>query len=310
MKSQFKKVVGLMLIGANGAGKSTLMKVISGVNSNYSGEIFFNGEKIEIRSPREAFKYGVQTVYQEVDTALVPSLTVAENLYMNKLVNQMEKVQFINWSEVYSLSKKQLEELKIDIDVRKKVEDLTLAEKQMVLIAKAVMEDCKFLLLDEPTAPLSNTETEKLFDIVNKLVKENNVGVVFISHRLHELFEICDEITIMREGRVVHHQAVDEDLTIRKIVDYMLGDKKVIAFNRESCGTDKTVLKVKNLSEAEGKIKNISFDLREGEVLGVAGLVGGGKTELCKALFGAYDVDCEELQIDGKDIRIKNQLKP
>jgi simple sugar transport system ATP-binding protein len=294
------------LIGANGAGKSTLMKVISGVNSNYEGEIFYNGELIEIRSPREAFEYGIQTVYQEVDTALVPSLTVGENIYMNKLVNQMGKKQMINRSEVYSVSQRQLKDLKINIDVHKKVEDLTLAEKQMILIAKAVIEDCKFLLLDEPTAPLSNSETERLFEIVRKLVKEKNVGIVFISHRLQELFEICEEITIMREGKIVHEQKIDQDLTIRKIVDYMLGDKKVVSFQRENPKIGETILSVKNLNEEEDRVSNISFELREGEILGIAGLVGGGKTELCKALFGVYDTSWEEFLLDGKNLNIKN----
>ncbi len=232
------------LIGANGAGKSTLMKVISGVNSNYDGEIFLNGEGIEIRSPRDAFGFGVQTVYQEVDTALVPSLTVAENIYMNKLVNQMGKRQIVNWTQVYSVARKQLKDLDIDINVNKRVDELTLAEKQMVLIAKAVLEDCKFLLLDEPTAPLSNSETEKLFSIVRSLVKDKGVGVVFISHRLQELFEICDYITIMREGRVVHEQVIDKDLTVRHIVEHMLGDKTVVLFDRKAGSVGETILTV------------------------------------------------------------------
>lgn len=293
------------LIGANGAGKSTLMKVISGVNSNYDGEIFLNGKSIEIRSPREAFGFGVQTVYQEVDTALVPSLTVAENIYMNKLVNQMGKRQIVNWNQVYSVARKQLKDLDIDINVNKRVDELTLAEKQMVLIAKAVLEDCKFLLLDEPTAPLSNSETEKLFSIVRNLVKDKGVGVVFISHRLQELFEICDYITIMREGRVVHEQVIDKDLTVRHIVEHMLGDNTVVLFDRKAGSVGETILTVENLSEKDSKVKNVSFELKKGEILGIAGLVGGGKTELCKALFGVYDTSHDKFILDGREIKQK-----
>lgn len=294
------------LIGANGAGKSTLMKVISGVNSNYEGEILFNNNPVEIRSTKDAFAIGIQTVYQEVDTALVPSLTVAENIFMNKLVNQMKNKQFVNWKEVYSVAKQQLSDLNININVNKRVEELTLAEKQMVLIAKAVLEDCKFLLLDEPTAPLSNSETEQLFSIVRDLVKEKNVGVVFISHRLQELFEICEHITIMREGRIVHEQEMDENLTVKDIVEHMLGEKNIVLFNRQQGKIGDVLLEVNNLTEKEEKVRNISFALREGEILGIAGLVGGGKTELCKTLFGLYETNYEKFSLNGIDVKQKS----
>ena len=190
------------LIGANGAGKSTLMKVLSGAYHHFTGEIYLDGEKVNIRSPKDSQDYGIQIVYQEVDTALISYLTVGENIMLNETVNDMGKKQIISWKEIHRKAAEVLDSMNVKVSTRKLVSELTLAEKQMVLIARSILKDCKFLILDEPTAPLSHSETNELFRIVRDL-KQRNVGVIFISHRLPELFEICDEITVMRNGQFV-----------------------------------------------------------------------------------------------------------
>lgn len=200
----FKTETGTVhaLIGANGAGKSTLMKALSGAYSHYTGEIWIDGHLVTIRSPRQAKDLGIQIVYQEVDTALVPYLTVGENIMLDETVHAMRSKHWIRWNAVHSNAELILKRMNVQVSTRKLVSELTLAEKQMVLIARAISRKCRFLILDEPTAPLSHAETAELFRIVRDL-KDDNVGVIFISHRLPELFEICDDITIMRDGEFV-----------------------------------------------------------------------------------------------------------
>jgi simple sugar transport system ATP-binding protein len=294
------------LIGANGAGKSTLMKVLSGVNSHYSGKIYIDGEECEIRSPKAAKNLGIEIVYQEVDVALVPYLTVGENIMLNTLANKMNKKQVVNWPHVRKTAKQALNRLGMDIDVRKLVSELSLAEKQMVLIARAVVEQCKFLILDEPTAPLSRTETENFFKIVRNLAQMENVGIVFISHRLAELFEICEHITIMKDGMVVKDMPITSDLTINQIVEYMLGRKFDENYPKKVVEIGDVLLNVKNLTERTNKVVNIDMTVKRGEIVGIAGLVGAGKTELCKTLFGAYRVSSGDVILNGKKINPKN----
>jgi simple sugar transport system ATP-binding protein len=294
------------LIGANGAGKSTLMKVLSGVNSHYTGQVFIDGQEVEIRSPKAAKELGIEIVYQEVDVALTPSLSVAENIMTNVLVNKMGKKQFINWNYIRSAAKDALTRLGVDIDVRKPVSELTLAEKQMVLLASAARERCKFLVLDEPTAPLSNTETENLFKVVRRLAKEENVGIVFISHRLPELFEICEHITIMRDARVVQDMDITPELTSKQIVEYMLGRKFDEVYQKKNVPIGDALLELDALTEESDKIHGVSLTVRSGEIVGIAGLVGAGKTELCKTIFGAYRSSKGSVNLRGKNITPKS----
>jgi simple sugar transport system ATP-binding protein len=290
------------LVGANGAGKSTLMKVLSGVNRHYTGQVFINGTEVEIRSPKAAKDLGIEIVYQEVDVALTPTLSVAENIMTNVLVNKMGKKQFVNWNSIRSSAREALARLGVDIDVRRPISDLSLAEKQMVLLASAARERCKFLVLDEPTAPLSNTETENLFKVVRFLAKEENVGIVFISHRLPELFEICEHITIMRDAQVVKDMDITPDLSVKQIVEYMLGRKFDEVYEKKTVPIGDVLLEINNLTEAEGRIKNINLQVRSGEIVGIAGLVGAGKTELCKTIFGAYRSSQGEVKLKGLNV--------
>lgn len=294
------------LIGANGAGKSTLMKVLSGVNSHYDGKIFIDGKEEEIRSPKVAKSKGIEIVYQEVDTALIPYLTVAENIMLNSIVNKMEGQQFVKWQDIFKRSEKILEKLNISINVRQLVSELSLAQKQMILIARAVVEECRFLILDEPTAPLSNTETKELFRIVRELSQKENVGIIFISHRLHELFEICESITIMKDGMVVANKLIDHNITPKDVVEMMLGRQ----FNEQHCKKKveigEVLLEVNQLSEKRGCVKEIDMYVKKGEIVGISGLVGAGKTELCKTLFGAFPISSGEIKLKGNQLKIKN----
>jgi simple sugar transport system ATP-binding protein len=291
------------LIGANGAGKSTLMKVLSGAYNHYTGEIYLDGQKVHIRSPKDAQNYGIQIVYQEVDTALIPYLTVGENIMLNETVNDMGSRQLVNWKEIHRKAAEVLESMNVKVSTRKLAGELTLAEKQMVLIARSILKDCKFLILDEPTAPLSHSETTELFRIVREL-KKRNVGVIFISHRLPELFEICDDITVMRNGQFVIKESI-ADTTSNRVIEQMLGQKLADQFPKHAVEIGDTILEVKGLSD-EGIIRNISMHVRAGEVLGLAGLVGAGKTELCKTLFGATRKTAGDIILKGKTLRIKN----
>lgn len=294
------------LVGANGAGKSTLMKVLSGVNTHYSGKVYIDENEAPILSPKAAKDLGIEIVYQEVDVALVPYLTVAENIMLGSIANRMGKKQIVNWSSIRKSAREMLSRLGMKIDVHKRVEELSLAEKQIVLIARAMVEKCKFLILDEPTAPLSNTETENFFNVVRFLAREENVGIVFISHRLAELFEICEHITIMKDGAVVKDMDISKDLTINQIVEYMLGRKYDENYPKKIVPIGDVLLDARGLTERDGRVKNIDLTVRAGEIVALSGLVGAGKTELCKLLFGAYRRGGGEVKIAGKSVHPKN----
>lgn len=289
------------LIGANGAGKSTLMKVLSGAYDHYRGEIYLQGEKVNIRFPKQAKQLGVQMVYQEVDTALVPSLTVGENIMLEHLVHNMGRKQLINWKTLHKRASDILASLHVQISTYSQIEELTLAEKQMVLIARAISDQCKCLILDEPTAPLSNTETEELFRLI-RLLKEQGVAIIFISHRLPELFAICEEITVMRNGELVMKEQV-ASTSQNHVVEHMLGKKLDEQYPEKHLSIGEPILEVTGLSDGN-MIHNLSIQVKRGEIVGLAGLVGAGKTEICKALFGATPHTSGEVTVQGKKVKL------
>ena len=302
------------VVGANGAGKSTFMKVLSGVNSNYTGDITIDGESVRITNTKVAKDLGIEIVYQEVDTALVPNLSVGENIMMDYLTNGIGKSGLVNWGHLHKEASDILNRLELPISSRQMVATLTLAQKQMVVIARAMIGKCRFLILDEPTAPLSQKETEQLFELVRKL-KEDGVGIIFISHRLNELFEICDSITVLRDGQHIKTFDLDKTVTQDYIVELMLGkvfDQKV---DKSGRSIGENVLETRKLSDSKGTIQNIDIYVRKGEIIGVSGLVGAGKTELCKTIFGALGKYSGEILINGKEVvnsspaqAVKNEL--
>lgn len=288
------------LIGANGAGKSTLMKVLAGANGQYEGEILINGERVDINNPIEAKNNGIVIVYQEVDVALVPHLTVAENIMMDAIVSKGQKL-FVDWNHINKTAERELKSLGLDIDIYAKISDLTLSQKQMVLIGRAVFQKAKFLILDEPTAPLSVEETKKLFDIVNKL-KADGMSVIFISHRLDEVFQISEKITVLKDGQYVGTYWI-KDMTIDGIVEKMLGKKLENTYPKHIGEIGEEALVVKNLS-GTGGINNVNLTVKKGEIVGLAGLVGGGKTELCKLLFGEGRISEGEVILNGEPVNL------
>lgn len=293
------------LVGANGAGKSTLMKILAGANPGYTGDLFLDGEEISIRTPIAAKRAGVQIVFQEVDTALIPYLSVAENIMLNDMIMNMGKKQFVNWPKIRREAKKVLDRLHISLDVNKRVEELSLAQKQIVLIARAIQSSCKFLLLDEPTAPLSDNETKDLFDLVFKLQRTENIAIVFITHRINEVLQICKSYTAMRNGEIVGTFPINDKTSVKEIVEHMLGRSYEENFHKDYVEIGEKVFEVNNLTEKDDKIKNVSLYIREGEIVGIAGLVGAGKSELCKTIFGALKKKEGSIILKGRELIIK-----
>lgn len=270
------------LTGANGAGKSTLMAVLCGTHAHYEGEIVINNQPVSVRSPWDAKQLGIHLVQQEVDVALVPGLSIAENIMLDRLA---EPGLGFSWRAVREQAREALAQLDITLDVRRPIDSCTLAEKQQILLARALSHHCRFLILDEPTAPLDQHESERLFTVVRRL-QQQGIGVVFISHRIHELKAICDTLTVLRDGKLIESSPMN-DLSGEQIVEKMLGHELSDIFppQRPPHG-EEILLQVDGLHD-EGLLQDISLRLRKGEILGIAGLAGAGKTELCKALFGA-----------------------
>lgn len=283
------------LTGANGAGKSTLMAVLSGAYDHFTGEILLDGQPVTIRSPRDAKQLGIHLVQQEVDVALVPGLSVAENIMLDRLA---EGGQLYRWGAMRRQARALLEQLDVQIDVRRKVEHCTLAEKQQILLARALSHHCRFLILDEPTAPLDQHESERLFAVVRRL-QDSGIGVVFISHRIHELKAICDRLTVLRDGELIESGPM-QDLSGEQIVERMLGHQLDDIYPPRRPPFSETVLLHIDGLHDEQLLKDITLTLRKGEILGIAGLAGAGKTELCKALFGASASRVTQGELHGK----------
>lgn len=270
------------LTGANGAGKSTLMAVLCGTHDHYEGEITINNQPVSIRTPRDAKQLGIHLVQQEVDVALIPGLSIAENIMLDQLA---ETGHAYRWADVRKRARDALAQLDVVMDVRRSIDTCTLAEKQQILLARALSHHCRFLILDEPTAPLDQHESERLFAVVRRL-QQQGIGVVFISHRIHELKAICDTLTVLRDGKLIESGPMAE-LSGEQIVEKMLGHELSDIYPpRRPPYSDEVLLSVDGLHD-EQLLKDISLRLRKGEILGIAGLAGAGKTELCKALFGA-----------------------
>jgi len=288
------------LVGANGAGKSTLMKVLSGAETADEGTIRLDGKELSITSPRDAKQIGIDLVQQEVDVALVPYLTVAENICLD-LLTDGTMTGFVSQRRYIQRAKEALATLQADISVKTRVEELRLAEKQLVLIARALVQERRFLILDEPTAPLSQAETSHLFSVVRRLA-ERGLGIIFISHRLQELYEICDSISVMRDGQLISRHLLT-DITKEAVVEQMLG-RQLTSVAKTSRVNATNVLTVE--SATNGDVHDISLTVQAGEVVGIAGLVGAGKTELCKALFGDRPFQEGEVRIGGKAHRLRD----
>lgn len=288
----------MALLGENGAGKSTLMKILSGVYQKDTGRVILEGKELEILSPRDAMSKGIAIIHQELN--LIPYLTVYENIFLGREAKlssgRLDKKKMIKESE--EIFKK----LNVNIDPISQVSQLSIAQQQMVEIAKALSLDAKIIIMDEPTDTLTDQEVHILFKIINEL-KKNGKGIVYISHRINEIFEIADKITVLRDGKfIVEKQIseVDED----EIIKLMVGRTLEKQFPYMEVDFSGQILKVEGLSNRH--LNNINFTLNRGEILGISGLVGAGRTELAKTLFGVYGKDSGKIILDGEDIDIKS----
>ncbi len=293
----------MALVGANGAGKSTLIKILTGYYSHYEGAIEVDGAPANIHRPSDARREGIQAVYQEVDTVLVPNLTVAENLLLIETVQDTSH-RFMNWGAMNKRAREFLADMHLDIDPKRRVEELVLHEKQMLVIARAVHQQVKYLIFDEPTTSLSLREVDQLFAVIERL-KGEGIGIIYISHRLAEVRRIADDITILRGGRKVAHFPVSE-FDVGRISEAMLGAPVTEAFPpKKQMATDHVMLDVRGLNRKK-VLHDLNFRVQQGEILGVAGLVGAGKTELMRAIFGADPIDSGTVSVDGAMQTIKS----
>lgn len=289
------------LLGANGAGKSTLMKILSGAYRADGGDIAADGRTLRIASPADAKKSGIHCVYQEVDSALVPQLTVAENVMLDALASK-ESGLWIRTGDRAKRAKSVLSRLGADIDVNRKVAELSLAQKQIVLLARIVAQDAKAIIFDEPTAPLSDGECKALFRIMHEL-KDSGVACIFITHRLPEVLEHADWVTVMRDGQKVHSGPASE-ISAEGIIGHMLGKTFEEEFPKRETKIGEALLKAEGIRRGY-KVRGADLEVRSGEVLAVVGLVGAGKTEFARILGGADKHEEGRIEMRGKKLSFR-----
>jgi len=288
------------LLGENGAGKSTLMKILSGAQPADSGSIHISGEPVHIHSPHHAQQLGVSMIYQEFN--LSPYLSIAENIFLGR-EPKLRGTPFINWRTMYGDAREILARIRVNLDVRRPVNECSVAQQQMVEIAKAISFNSKIIVMDEPSATLTDHELEALFDLIREL-KRQGIGMIYISHRLEEVFEIGDRLTVMRNED--HSTTKDvRDVTREDIIRMMVGRELTQEFPKEVFPIGRERLRVENLSR-KGAFSNVTFSLREGEIVGLTGLVGAGRTEVARAIFGADAIDGGTIALDGKPITVKS----
>jgi len=283
------------LLGKNGSGKSTMIKIISGAIEPTKGELYIDETRLCISNPKEAFEQGISTVYQEL--SLVPGLSIAENIFFGRLPKKNKLV--IDYNQAYADASLLLNELGIDISPKIAVRELNVWQMQLVEIAKAMSFDPHVLLLDEPTSALARHETETLFSVVRAL-REKGVIIIYITHKLQEIWDIADTVTVIRDGKLVGAEDIG-NLTSESVIKMMFGDIETRTIPAELRCQKEVVLDVRNLT-LEGHFEDVNFSLRKGEVLGIAGLLGSGRTELLRSIFGSQKYDSGEVFVEGKKL--------
>lgn len=290
----------LALMGENGAGKSTLMKILSGVYIKDEGSILIEGSEVEIKDVKTAEKLGVAIIHQEL--SVLPNLTVAENLFLaNELTDKVAGK--LNKKEMNEKCKEYLNQIGCNVNPTDYVRDISIGEMQMLEIAKAVSKNTNLIVMDEPTTALTDTETEKLFQVI-KMIKKKNMAVIYISHRLDEIFAICDRINVLRDGKYVGEQKVS-DITKDDLITMMVGRKMEEQYPYIEPKDVNPILKLKNICMGT-VLKDINLEIRSGEILGIAGLMGSGRTEVAKVIFGEYKKTSGSIEINGKEVEINS----
>ena len=287
------------LMGENGAGKSTLMKILTGVYTKDAGTIFVDGQEVSYKNPQEAEKAGIVFIYQELNVLF--DLTVEENLFMGKEITK--KFGVCDKKAMRAKAQEVMDRMGVKIPVNAVMSDLSVGQQQMVEICKALMVDAKVITMDEPTAALTQSETEALFKVMNSL-REKGVSIVYISHRMEEIFELCDRITILRDGQYIGTRNIC-DITMDDVVQMMIGREIGERFPKRESTIGEEVFRVEGLTH-EKLFRDVSFSVCAGEVLGVSGLMGAGRTEIMQAIFGNLPVVSGKIFIEGKEVSIKN----
>lgn len=296
---QLKKGEVHALLGENGAGKSTLIKVLGGIYKADDGQIFVAGKPVVIQSVREAQALGINIVHQEI--VLVPHISVAENIFLGR--EPVTKTGLKDKKKMYQEAEKLVKQLGLNIDVKKDVYYLTIAQQQLVEIIKAVSFNSQIIVMDEPTSSLAEREVDYLFEVINKL-KKQKVSIIYISHKLNELFSITDRITVMRDGKYVDTKET-KTTSIDELIKMMVGRDLTEYYSRGEHTIGEKALEVKDLSR-KGKLENVSFYIKKGEIVGFAGLVGAGRSEIMQGVFGVSPIDSGEIYLDGKKVKFKN----
>ena len=287
------------LMGENGAGKSTLMKILTGVYTKDAGQVIVDGKEVCYNNPQEAEKAGIVFIHQELNVLF--DLTVEENMFLGKEIKKVFGI--CDRKAMRKRVQEILDMLGVDIDPTQRMDELSIGQQQMIEIAKALMIDAKVLIMDEPTAALTQSETEVLFKVVNSL-RQKGVSIVYISHRMEEIFELCDRITILRDGTYIDTKRI-ADIDMNDIVKMMIGREIGERYPVRNSKIGDVAFEVKNLN-CPGAFENVSFEVRAGEVLGVSGLMGAGRTEIMQAIFGNMPNVTGQLFLDGKEIKNKN----
>lgn len=290
------------LVGENGAGKSTLMKIISGMYPPNKGELHIDGESLKLKNPREAYIFGIRIVHQEL--SLIKSLSVAENIFIHKF-KEGKFTKQVNRKQLENQAQKMLDEWDIQVDVKEKVSHVPMGVRQLVEIARELSSGGRIIILDEPTSSLTNTEIEKLFTVMKKL-KKSDIITIFTSHRLSEIIQIVDRITVLRDGEMVGTSKTEE-LNSEQICTMIAGTDIASLYPKENASIGSNALEVKNFSGPG--YRNIDITVRWGEIVGLAGLVGAGRSELCRGIFGIDRHHAGELFINGERVEIKSAKK-
>ncbi|WP_330634629.1 sugar ABC transporter ATP-binding protein [Anaerovorax sp. IOR16] len=288
----------MALLGENGAGKSTLMKILTGAYQKNQGEIIVDGEPIDFQNIRQSQAKGIAIIHQELN--LVKDLSIAENIFLGR--EPLRLGMQVNWKKLNEDAYLWLEKLGLNENPKTLVKNISVGKQQLVEIAKALSLNARILIMDEPTGALTVSETEKLFQVIQELKAEGK-SIVYISHRLKEIFEICDDVTILRDGQFVSEQPISE-LDEDKIIESMVGRKLTEQYPRVSCKAGETVLEVKNISNQF--VEKVNLSLRKNEIVGISGLMGSGRTELARTIYGIYKAKEGDIYVKGEKIKINH----
>lgn len=287
------------LVGENGAGKSTIIKIICGVYTKDSGAVFLDGEEQNYTTPKDSMEAGIRVIHQEIN--MVQTLSVAENVFLGNYPKT--KRGMVDWKQLYADARKVMEVLGDSIDVEQKVSNVSIAEQQMIEIAKAVSVEPKILIMDEPTAALNDQETEKLFELLESLT-EKGVSIIYITHRFSEIYRLADRATVLRDGESIatlEKEELDDDTLVR----LMVGENKATKYEKRNVEKGEELFRVEGLT-VEGALDHIDLSIRKGELAVVFGLVGAGQTELCRAIFGDIPYSSGKMWLKGKEINIRS----